>query len=129
MKGKRIKKETINNEKVSNPSPTKNSKNPIIKKEGKKRTKFGKLPKYARIIIITVLSLVVVVGLCTASLFIYIGSINNSINSVTTSEIENILAPVESPKEPVTILILGRDSRDSENERGRADTIMLMYLK
>jgi LCP family protein required for cell wall assembly len=128
MKGKRIKKETINNEKVSNPSSTKNSKNPIIKKEGKKRTKFGKLPKYARIIIITVLSLVVVVGLCTASLFIYIGSINNSINSVTTSEIENILAPVESPKEPVTILILVRDSRDSENERGRADTIMLMYL-
>jgi len=28
----------------------------------------------------------------------------------------------------VTILILGRDTRDTEGERGRADTIMLLYL-
>ncbi|MCJ7666407.1 MAG: LCP family protein [Actinobacteria bacterium] len=95
--------------------------------EGKK-WKFKRLPRYARVLII-VFSVVVFIGAAgTGGFFLYLNSVNNTINSITTAEIENILDPIESPEEPVTILILGRDSRDTEGERGRTDTIMLLYL-
>ncbi|MBN2072919.1 MAG: LCP family protein [Actinobacteria bacterium] len=55
-------------------------------------------------------------------------SLNKTINSLNTAEVENILTPIESPEEPVTILLLGRDTRDAENEMGRSDTIMLLYM-
>ena len=132
-KKKEIRKEITKKKKVSATNTAEDKKNSIkvgygAGEKGKKRTKFGKLPKYARVIIIIILSTVVVTGLGAAGFFIYINSVDNTINSVTTSEVESILAPIEYPQEPVTILILGRDSRDIENDRGRADTIMILYL-
>jgi len=97
------------------------------KKTGEKR-KFNKLPLYLRIIIIAAASIIFIGCVTTGGFFLYINSINKAINSVTTSEVENILTPIESPQEPVTILILGRDTRDTENDTGRADIIMLLHL-
>jgi LCP family protein required for cell wall assembly len=97
-------------------------------KENKDRRGFKKLPLYVRVIIIVLSSIIFIGGAGTAGFFIYINSVNRTINSVTTTEIENILAPIESPQEPVTILVLGRDTRDVENDTGRADIIMLIYL-
>lgn len=93
-----------------------------------KRRGFKKLPRYARIIIIVVSSIILIGAVGTAGLFIYIDSMNRTINSGTNTEIENILTPIESPEEPVTILVLGRDTRDTENDAGRADIIMLFHL-
>ena len=39
-----------------------------------------------------------------------------------------MLAPIETPEAPLTILLLGRDTRDAETEQGRADTIMLLHI-
>ena len=93
-----------------------------------KLNKFKRLPLYVRIIIIIISSIIFIGAVGTAGLFIYIDSMNKAINSLNTTEIENILAPIESPEEPVTILVLGRDTRDAENDAGRADIIMLFYL-
>jgi len=87
-----------------------------------------RLPRYGRVLIIVFSTIIAAVAIATAAFFIYINSINNTINSINTAEVENILAPIQSPEEPVTILLLGRDSRDTESEMGRADTIMLLYL-
>lgn len=94
----------------------------------KKRRKFSSLPRYARVLIITFSVIIFIAAAGAAAFFIYINSLNTTINSINTAEVENILAPIESPEEPVTVLLLGRDSRDTESERGRADTIMLLYL-
>jgi len=96
--------------------------------DSKKRRGFKKLPLYARIIIIIVSSVIFIGAIGTAGFFIYINSMNRAINSGTNTEIENILSPIESPEEPVTILVLGRDTRDAENDAGRADIIMLFHL-
>jgi LCP family protein required for cell wall assembly len=93
-----------------------------------KLNRFKRLPLYARIIIIIISSIIFVGAVGTAGFFIYIDSLNRAINSLNTTEIENILAPIESPEEPVTILVMGRDTRDAENDAGRADIIMLFYL-
>ena len=93
-----------------------------------KKCRFKRLPRYGRVLIITFSAIIFVAAVVAAVSFIYINSINNTINSLNSAEVENILAPIESPEEPVTILILGRDSRDTEDEMGRADTIMLLYL-
>ncbi|MDD5621993.1 MAG: LCP family protein [Actinomycetota bacterium] len=111
----------------------KRNKNRVEKKNKKsadstKRRGFKKLPLYARIIIIVVSSIILIGAAGTAGFFIYINSMNRAINSLNTTEIENILAPIESPEEPVTILVLGRDTRDAENDAGRADIIMLFHL-
>jgi len=90
--------------------------------------RFKRLPRYGRVLIIVCSAIIAAVAITAAVFFIYINSINNTINSINTAEVENILAPIQSPEEPVTILIMGRDSRDTESERGRADTIMLLYL-
>ncbi len=93
-----------------------------------KKGRFKKLPLYARILIIT-FSVIIFIGAAgSGGFFLYLNSLNKTINSLNTAEVEDILTPIESPEEPVTILILGRDSRDAEGERGRADTIMLLYL-
>jgi len=92
------------------------------------RRGFRKLPLYIRIIIIVISSIIFIGGAGAGVFFFYINSANRTINSITTIEIENILAPIESPQEPVTVLILGRDTRDTENDAGRADIIMLLYL-
>ena len=101
-----------------------NKKDPVKYKKGW----FKRLPRYGRVLIITFSVIIFIAAACTAAFFIYINSLNNTINSVTSAEVENILAPIESPEEPVTVLLLGRDSRDTEEEMGRADTIMLLYL-
>jgi LCP family protein required for cell wall assembly len=89
---------------------------------------FQKLPKAAKIAVITALSLLILAGALAAVFFGYVGSLNQAINPITATEIEHILEPVESSTDPVTILLLGRDSRDAEADLGRADTIMLLYL-
>jgi len=89
---------------------------------------FKKLPLYARILAIFFSCIIGLGAIGTGLFYWYIHNVNKSLNSMTSSEIENILAPVQSIEEPVSILLLGRDSRDSENESGRADTIMLLYL-
>lgn len=96
--------------------------------KNKDKRGFKKLPLYIRVIIIVLASIIVAGGMGTGGFFLYINSVNRTINSITTSEVENILAPMESHQEPVTILVIGRDSRDVENDSGRADTIMLLYL-
>ena len=93
-----------------------------------KLNRFKRLPLYVRIIIIIISSIIFIGAVGTAGFFIYIDSMNRAINSLNTTEIENILAPIESPEEPVTILVMGRDTRDAENDTGRADIIMLFYL-
>ena len=93
-----------------------------------KKCRFSKFPRYGRILIITFSAILFAAAVAAAVFFLYINSINNTINSLNSAEVENILTPIESPEEPVTILILGRDSRDTEDEMGRADTIMLLYL-
>ncbi|MFC2145057.1 LCP family protein [Actinomycetota bacterium] len=93
-----------------------------------KQNRFKKLPRYARVLIIVFSAIIFVAAVGAGAFFLYLNSINNTINSLNSAEVEDVLAPIESPEEPVTILILGRDSRDTESERGRADTIMLLYL-
>ncbi|MDD3777087.1 MAG: LCP family protein [Actinomycetota bacterium] len=93
-----------------------------------KKRWFFRIPRYGRVLIIVFASLIVLAGAATGVFFYYINSLNQTINEGTTSEVESILTPIESPQEPITVLILGRDSRDSDQEAGRADTIMLLYL-
>ncbi len=101
----------------------------MAKKEEKTKRKrwFFKLPKYARVLIIAAASIIILVGAAAGIFTYYVNRLNVAINAVTTSEIESILTPIESPQEPVTVLILGTDSRD-DDDPGRADTIMLLYL-
>jgi LCP family protein required for cell wall assembly len=106
----------------------------VGKNKNKKEEKRGKqsgfkgLPRYARILIIAFSAVVVLAGAAAGAFFIYLNSANNTINSINTAEVESILAPIQSPEEPVTVLVLGRDTRDAESDRGRADTIMLLHL-
>lgn len=89
---------------------------------------FKKLPFYAKFLIIFFGCLLALAAIGAGIFYWYVGHANKIMNSVTSSEIENILTPVESIEEPVTILLLGKDTRDPENDAGRADTIMLLYL-
>ncbi len=94
----------------------------------KKKWNWKNIPKYGKVLIIVFASLAVLAGAATAYFFYYIGSVNETINSATTTEIQSILDPIESSQDPVTVLLLGRDSRDAEQERGRADTIMVLHI-
>ncbi|MBC7334518.1 MAG: LCP family protein, partial [Actinobacteria bacterium] len=85
-------------------------------------------PWVKRLLFILVPLIVVAGGGGAWFFFSSLRSINHTINSGTTPEIKETLTPVESPKEPVSVLILGIDTRDNESDRGRADTIMLLYL-
>ncbi|MDD5658790.1 MAG: LCP family protein [Actinomycetota bacterium] len=100
----------------------------INKEETKTRSGFKNLPLYARILIIIFTCVFGIVAIGGGLFYWYINKANKIMNSITSSEIESILTPVESSQEPVSILILGRDSRDEENDLGRADTIMVLYL-
>lgn len=100
----------------------------IEKKDIKKKSGFKKLPLYARILIIFFACVFGAAAIGGGLFYWYINKANKTMNSITSSEIENILAPIESSQEPVSILILGRDSRDTESDLGRADTIMVLYL-
>ncbi|MCX6346682.1 MAG: LCP family protein [Actinobacteria bacterium] len=94
---------------------------------GRKKS-FKKLPLYARILIIILASLIGIAAIGAGVFYWYLTKANTTMNSMTSSEIENILTPVQSIEEPVSILLLGRDSRDTTVDQGRADTIMLLYL-
>ena len=93
-----------------------------------KKKGFRALPLYSRILIIFFASVIGIAAIAASLFYWYINKANTSMNSITSSEIENILTPVESIEEPVSILLLGRDSRDTTSDLGRADTIMLLYL-
>lgn len=96
--------------------------------KNKKIEKKRLIPRWAKITLIVFGSLVILLGIAAIVFFNYVGDVNETMNSVTTAEIESILTPVETKGEPITILVLGRDSRDVENEYGRADTIMLLHF-
>ncbi len=106
---------------------TENKINTELKKTVKKNG-FKKLPFYAKFLIIFFSCIIGIAAIGAGIFYRYVNNVNNMMNSVTSSEIENILTPVQSIEEPVTILLLGKDSRDAENDAGRADTIMLLYL-
>ena len=93
-----------------------------------KKKGFKALPLYSRILIIFFATIIGIAAIAASLFYWYISKANTSMNSMTSSEIENILTPVESIEEPVSILLLGRDSRDTTDDLGRADTIMLLYL-
>jgi len=86
------------------------------------------LRTYKRVLIILFSIIFVLAGSGAGFFYFYIGSANRTLNSGTTTQIQEILAPVQTPQAPVTILLLGRDTRDAETERGRADTIMLLHI-
>ncbi|MCL5771296.1 MAG: LCP family protein, partial [Actinobacteria bacterium] len=100
----------------------------LKKKEKVSKSGFKRLPLYARILIIVFACIFIVAATGGGLFYWYINKANRTMNSITSSEIENILTPVQSIEEPVSILIMGRDSRDVTNDLGRADTIMLLYL-
>ncbi len=120
---KRDKDKIENKDKLQN----KNKPEANIKNEKAKRS-FKKLPLYIRVIIIVLASIIFIGSAGAGGFYLYVKSINKTINSGTTAEIKNMLAPIESPEEPVTILVLGRDTRDVESDVGRADIIMLVHL-
>ncbi len=95
----------------------------------KKDTRWSRLKTYQKVLII-VFSTIIFLCICGAGVFYYyISTANRTISSGTSSEVKNILTPVEEPQtDPVTILLLGVDTRDAENDRGRADTIMVMHI-
>ena len=96
--------------------------------KNRKNTKWSGLRTYAKVLII-LFSCIFFIAACGAGYFYwYITNANKIINSGTSTEIENVLTPIETPEDPVTILFLGRDTRDTENDRGRADTIMLLHI-
>ena len=75
-------------------------KNKIKKNKNKSgfKRRFARLPLYLRVIIIVISSIVLIGCLVTGGIFLYINSINKTINSLTTSEVENILHPIESSR-------------------------------
>jgi polyisoprenyl-teichoic acid--peptidoglycan teichoic acid transferase len=89
---------------------------------------FKKQNRPLRITIVFLISLLIAAGALSAVFFSYVDWVNRTINPVTATEIESILEPVETSTDPVTILLLGRDSRDADGDPGRADSIMLLYL-
>ena len=93
-----------------------------------KDNKWSRLKTYQKVLIIFFSVLVLISASAAVYFYYYIARINRVIFSGTTTEIENVLTPVSTPEAPVTILFLGRDTRDAENEPGRADTIMLLHI-
>ncbi len=92
------------------------------------RKGFKKLHLYLRVIIIALSSIIIISGLAAGAFFYYINYIGGVLSGGVGVENPGVLDPVESPEDPVTVLILGRDTRDAENDAGRADIIMLFYL-
>lgn len=111
---------------IDNAKNKKNYKKSIENKNEKKKTL--KIKPWLKKVLFIVVPIVILIGAGTGFFFFYLRSINHTINSVTTSEVKKTLAPVESPQKPVSVLVLGIDTRDSQSDRGRADTIMLLYL-
>ncbi len=115
-----LKKDSASTDKVQNKSTDNN--------EIKKKLKWSGLKTYVKVLIIS-FSVILFLACCAAGYFYYyISDTNKTINSQTTTQIANLLTPVEAPEAPVTILLLGRDTRDAETDLGRADTIMVLHI-
>lgn len=104
----------------------KKEKKPINKNTARKKK--IRISKFLKILLIVIASFVMLSLAAVGLSFRYIRSVSHTINTLTTTEIESILAPVESPTEPATILIMGLDTRDGDDGRGRADTIILFHI-
>ncbi len=93
-----------------------------------KKSRWSGLKTYKKILIIF-FSAIIIIGAGVALYFYYyLANINKTIKSGITTEIKEVLTPIETPEAPITILLLGRDTRDAETEQGRADTIMLLHI-
>jgi len=121
---RRKKKDTIS----ENKSEPNKSEPKVLGNNIRKKTKFGMLPRYARALIIIFSVIIVISASAAGYFFYYVNTANKTLNSATSSEIQSILSPISTPQSPVTVLILGRDTRDSETEIGRADTIMVLHI-
>ncbi|MBM3699529.1 MAG: hypothetical protein FJW68_01255 [Actinobacteria bacterium] len=108
------------------------SKNRNISEKGAagtaKKSKWSGLKPYQKILIIFFCAVMIIGAGAAAYFYYYLASINKTIKSGTTTEIKEVLSPIETPEAPLTILLLGRDTRDAETEQGRADTIMLLHI-
>jgi LCP family protein required for cell wall assembly len=96
-----------------------------------KNNRWTKLRTYQKFLIIFFSAIFFLAACGTGGFYYYLNSLNRTLSSGTTTQIQNVLAPVEAEKimdAPVTILLLGRDTRDAETEQGRADTIMLLHI-
>jgi LCP family protein required for cell wall assembly len=115
----------LNNKKNDN---AKKPKKEEIKDNEKKKRVWSRLKTYQKVLII-LFSTIFFLCACGAGIFYYyINSANKAIKSGTSTEVENALTPVEEPQDPVTILLLGVDKREAINDKGRADTIMLLHI-
>ncbi len=111
----------------------KKEKKPVIQKTGEpkppKKNKWKRLRTYQKFLIIFFSAILFAAACGAGGFYYYLNSLNKTLSSGTTTQVQNILAPVEKTLDsPVTILLLGRDTRDAETEQGRADTIMLLHI-
>jgi len=96
-----------------------------------KNNRWTRLRTYQKFLIIFFSAIFFLAACGTGGFYYYLNSLNRTLSSGTTTQIQNVLAPVVAGKTidaPVTILLLGRDTRDVETEQGRADTIMLLHI-
>jgi hypothetical protein len=98
-----------------------------------KNNRWTRLRIYQKFLIIFFSTIFFLAACGTGGFYYYLNSLNKTLSSGTTTQIQNVLAPVETLTEktmdaPVTILLLGRDTRDAETEQGRTDTIMLLHI-
>jgi polyisoprenyl-teichoic acid--peptidoglycan teichoic acid transferase len=96
-----------------------------------KNNRWTRLRTYQKFLIIFFSTIFFLAACGTGGFYYYLNSLNKTLSSGTTTQIQNVLAPVEAEKTmdaPVTILLLGRDTRDAETEQGRTDTIMLLHI-
>ena len=96
-----------------------------------KNNRWTRLRTYQKFLIIFFSTIFFLAACGTGGFYYYLNSLNRTLSSGTTTQIQNVLAPVVADKTidaPVTILLLGRDTRDVETEQGRADTIMLLHI-
>ncbi|MBM3706796.1 MAG: hypothetical protein FJW69_00425 [Actinobacteria bacterium] len=99
------------------------------KLKAEKKKIWAGLRTYQKVLIILFSSLLFIGGCGAGYFFYYINSVNKTMNQNVTAEIKSTLSPVETkPQAPSTILLLGIDTRDAENDKGRADTIMLLHI-
>jgi LCP family protein required for cell wall assembly len=98
-----------------------------------KNNRWTRLRTYQKFLIIFFSTIFFLAACGTGGFYYYLNSLNRTLSSGTTTQIQNVLAPVDAEAEktmdaPVTILLLGRDTRDAETEQGRTDTIMLLHI-
>ncbi|MBN1299465.1 MAG: LCP family protein [Actinobacteria bacterium] len=111
-------------DKLKNIKKTKPVKDNSVKKAGK----WSGLKTYKKVLIIVFSAIFLIAAGAGSYIYYYINNVNKTIKSGTTTEISEVLTPTKTPEAPITVLLLGRDTRDAETERGRTDTIMLLHI-